>query len=185
MTHSLVAAGVGLPTDEELPAVDLSTLLSEMARLRAAVRADAVAARELRDRFEAAAVALETRAREETGRARRAWIDLADRLEAALDCAQTLTKPRRWWQRPAPPGGLEMAAGLTLTVARVRERLADLGVERMLALGRTFDPLHMEAVGSTWIADQPEATVIDEVTAGYRAADGPIRMAQVIVNRRS
>ncbi len=179
------------PDEEQVPVVDLRTLLGEMAALKAEVRAVTVEARAARqgadetsgvlraelDRAAGREAALRRTADEERRRAAQALIDVADRLGAAL----RVPVPRRWF-RPAPETGLR--GGLELTLRGVGERLASLGVTRVPCEGAPFDPETMEALRAVQRDDLPEGTVVEEITAGWRDERGPVRLAQVVVSRR-
>lgn len=199
------AAEARLEPDEALPEVDLRTLLSEMTALKAAVRAEATASRDARDRTGEALAGLrdelaraavrEEDLREDADRrlevmARRAALELVelhDRLEPALDQAREAARPRwRWFRRVAEPAAVALVEGLALTVKRLRRRLEDRGVRPLPTSGVPFSPVTMEVVG---VVDRPEldeGVVVEEVTTGWQR-DGderPLRVAQVVVNRR-
>jgi hypothetical protein len=103
---------VSLPEEELLPAVDLRTLLGEMAALKAEVRTVTVEAREARQAGDESArqlrAELERAAEREDAhrraaddarrRAARALIDVGDRLEAAVRSARAPVR-RRWFAR--------------------------------------------------------------------------------------
>ena len=183
---------------DDLPEVDLRTLLAEMAALKAEVRAQTQSAREARaesgkaldllklefDRAAARESAWATRAAVDSERRRGALllIDVADRLEVALASVST-PAPRGFFVRPDPRIGA-FVEGLRLTMRRVDESLGRLGVKRVEARSRPFDPQLMEAVGTQWRTDQPEGVVLDEIAAGYVDERGPLRTAQVTVNAR-
>ena len=192
----------------DLPAVDLRTLLSEMAALKAEVRAETQSARDLRKGLERSLETLQTELtrsqqrnaelraeleQAESKHSRRsalALMDVADRVEAAVSAAR-MPEPSRpgrwWWQRPRV---IETSAidalveGLVLTLRRVQSHLGDLGVRRIETQDRPFDPTHMEAVGAISRAGVDEGRVVEEITAGYSASDGVVRSAQVVVNRK-
>lgn len=183
--------------DDELPEVDLRTLLGEMAALKAEVRAQTLAARagqndteksaealgRALDRAASREAALQKRVDDERRRAALALVDVTDRLEAALATAR-LPAPRRLFVRADPRVGA-FAEGLELTLRRTVEHLGALGVRRVEVRSRPFEPQCMEAVGTRHEPGQPEGFVLGEVTAGYTDATGTVRTAQVIVNRTS
>lgn len=189
------SAAAAAPTPAlELPVVDLRTLLGEMTALKAEVRAETRAARDLRSAHEEASAALRDElhraAVREQGhqrdlratrrRAASGLIDIADRLEAALRSARAPVR-RRWLWRDAPLDGF--AEGLEITLERVAQHLADLGVTRIPVAGR-FDPVEMEAVEVASRPDIPDGHVALEIVAGYRDDAGTLRPAQVQVNRQ-
>ena len=179
---------------DELPSVDLRTLLGEMAALKAEVRAQTSTVREvqaeavkgtdaLRQELERAAsreAAQRQAVDDERRRSAMALIDLSDRIEAAL-ASVAVPVPRRFFVRADPRLGA-FAEGLRLTLRRASEHLGGLGVRRVEVVDRDFDPKVMEAVGTQQRADRPNAVVLSEITAGYADARGALRTAQVIVN---
>jgi molecular chaperone GrpE (heat shock protein) len=181
--------------DDDLPEVDLRTLLGEMAALKAEVRAQTQAARTAQSAPETSAEALgreldraatrEAALRKQVDDDRRqaalALVDVADRLEATLATAR-LPAPRGFFVR-ADPRVAAFAEGLELTLRRVVRHLGTLGVRRVDVERRPFDPQVMEAVGTRAEVSRPEGVVLSEVTAGYTDATGVVRAAQVIVNR--
>lgn len=196
------AAAVGAP-EELTPAVDLASLLGEMAALKSEVRAETRSARDVRDqakaqatllaeehdralkREEALRAELSRERRESRRRAARTLIDLADRLEASLRSAEKLAEKRGFWpwSRPAPAAAA-LAEGLRLTQARLQGALTDLGVDRVGAEGQRWDGATMEVVDTAVRPEVPEGNVVEVVTAGYVDAEGVIRFAQVVANRK-
>lgn len=75
------------------------------------------------------------------------------------------------------------ARGVALVVQKLREALATVGVERIDAIGRPFDPRSHEAVGFEATASQREGTVIEQLQPGYRLHDRVLRPALVKVAR--
>jgi molecular chaperone GrpE len=73
--------------------------------------------------------------------------------------------------------------GVRLTFQKLEEVLGSVGVERIEALGATFDPKQHEAVASEETAKHPEDTVVAELRAGYRMHDRVLRPALVKVAR--
>ena len=103
---------------------------------------------------------------------------LAERLLPVLDDAQRTLEH--------VPEGVEEGwlKGLEMTFRKLEEVLASVGVERIEALGRRFDPTFHEAIGSEESEDQPEDTVVAELRPGYRIQDRVLRPALVRVARR-
>lgn len=186
---------------ERLPPVDLRSLLEEMSRLRTEVRAETRASRGMREQLERATTAMaEARERQTAQAAGRAaqerrelaraaalpLIDLADRLERTVRSARRLARPRRrGLRRVADPASVALAEGLELTARRARDHLRAHGVERVATVGQPFDPATMEAVKVIVRADLADGEVVEEITGGYRNADGVLRTAQVVVNHDS
>ncbi|GMV42570.1 MAG: hypothetical protein AMXMBFR64_42860 [Myxococcales bacterium] len=183
------------------PPVDLATLLGEMAALKAEVRAETRASRDIRDRLVVAQAALETEveragAREERlradaqadrdearRRAARALIAVLDRTEA-LRAAAASARPRGLWPfRRLDPAITALAEGLALNEARLAETLAGLGASRIKTAGQTLDPHRMEAVGTAEVPTLPDLAVVEELVSGWMDGDTVLRTAQVVVNR--
>lgn len=182
------------------PAVDLATLLGEMAALKTEVRAETRAARDLREHLARTRVALEgelargaareerLRAdaeellREERRRAAQALLAVLDRIEALEGAARRAPARGIWPFRRVDPALAATAEGLGLTAARVIEALAGLGVTRITAVGAPLDPHRMEAVG-TASAPLPDLQVTEELVSGWMEGDRVLRLAQVVVNR--
>ena len=74
--------------------------------------------------------------------------------------------------------------GLQLTLQKLDEVLAGVGVSRIEAIGVPFDPKVHEAIGSAESAEHPDDTVIDELRPGYRLHDRVLRPALVRVSRQ-
>lgn len=194
-----------------LPEIDLRTLLAEMIALKAAVRAEATASRDARDRFSNAVEMLEnelSRARVREDRLAADWgdrlsivgrratldlIELADRLEPAIERARHISQGRwTWlpWRRP-DRAQEALVEGLELTWRRLGRQLEEQGVRRLSTVGERFDPNTMEAVERVERDDVDEGVVVQEVSAGYVCDEGRggrgddvrvVRVAQVVVN---
>lgn len=176
---ALLAAEIAAATQAAAgaPPVDLRTLLAELVALKAEIRQETRAARELRAEVEA------QRAKNDPTRsAARALIDVADRLDASILAARA-PAPRRWFRRGADARILALAEGLALTRRRIREDLGTLGVTPIRTVGLPFDPELMEARQVSHDANQAEGVVLAEITTGWRDASGVLRAAEVIVNR--
>ena len=197
LPREIAAADASHP-GEALPAVDLRTLLGEMAALKAEVRAATVELREARqgaeessrslrqelDRSADREGALRRAADAERRGAARALIDVADRLEAALRGARVPVPRRRFFARRPDPALGALCEGLELTLRGLHDRLAALGLHRIAAAEGRFDPETMEALRVERRNDLPEGTVLEEITAGWCDDRGPVRVAQVVVSRR-
>lgn len=198
------AAGRSEPAGEPaVPEVDLRTLLGEVTALKAAVRAETSAAREVRDQLTQGAEDLrheleraarrEEALRAEAERGRRAearrsaleLVELIDRLEPAVEHARDLARPRwRWLTRRRDPSAVSLLEGLELSLQRLSRKLGERGLTRVTTVGHLFDPTVMEAVDTVELAAVPEGRVVAEVSAGYVSSEGVLRAAQVVVNRR-
>ena len=186
-----------------LPPVDLATLLSEMAALKAEVRAETRATRDQREALAASAEALarefdaarrrEERLAAELAAAPDAWrraevfrlVGLCDRV-GALEraAAQAPPPPRGWWRRRrrVDAGQAALAEGLGLLVASFEDALAGLGAARVKTRGATLDVRVMEAVATITRGDLPAFAVVDEVASGWVLGERTLRAAKVVVN---
>jgi len=61
------------------------------------------------------------------------------------------------------------------------ETLEKLGLQKIEAVGKEFDPVYHEAVMQTQCDDKPDHTVIAELQTGYRLHDNVLRPAMVNV----
>lgn len=78
-----------------------------------------------------------------------------------------------------------VAAGIELVMRQFFDALGRLGIERVEAAGKPFDPALHEAIQTMPTADFPPGTVASEVQAGYRIGDRLIRPAMVVVAKAS
>jgi molecular chaperone GrpE len=74
-----------------------------------------------------------------------------------------------------------LADGIQLVMKQFFDTLGRLGIERVEALGKPFDPAVHEAIQTLVTSDFPPGTVASEVQAGYRMGDRLIRPAMVVV----
>jgi molecular chaperone GrpE len=74
--------------------------------------------------------------------------------------------------------------GVRMTMAKLKEVLESVGVERIEATGHHFDPKLHEAIATEESAEHPEDTVLSELRTGYRMHDRVLRPAMVRVSRR-
>lgn len=85
------------------------------------------------------------------------------------------------------PADRAMLDGWLEGLRLVRERLLAIletgGVKPIPTLGHPFDPYLHVAVSTTTEGDVPPRTIVKEERRGYRAPDGVLRYAEVIVRR--
>lgn len=74
-----------------------------------------------------------------------------------------------------------LADGLGLVLRQFSDTLAKVGIERVPAVGKPFDPSVHEAVQHMETSDFEPGTIAAEVQAGYRNAEKLIRPALVVV----
>jgi len=85
----------------------------------------------------------------------------------------------------APPGVEEgWLRGIELTIQRLRDELASIGIEPIEAVGSQFDPALHEAVDSVESTEHAPGTVVEEVRRGYRMQDDVLRPSLVKLARR-
>ncbi|WP_291992980.1 nucleotide exchange factor GrpE [Candidatus Accumulibacter sp. ACC003] len=189
--------------DGDRPAVDLATLLGEMAVLKNELRLQSRQFKntldelrcfggDLRAHSERLQHELE-RAREQAAAAQRqterqfllALLDLRDRLQSGVDAAQ----------RPPPsllarvfPGPTRLAASLAegqrLTLQRLDELLAGHRVRPMRVVGEAIDPERMRVLGVE-AAAAADGTVLREVQRGFFQDGELLRIAEVIVSKKA
>jgi molecular chaperone GrpE len=98
----------------------------------------------------------------------REWLEALDSVERAL--------------RMTPEGPLQ--TGLRSVLDQMEAVLARTGVQRIGAVGETFDPERHDAVGVRDSEDVPDRTVVDVARSGFALGGRVLRPAQVIVSRR-
>ena len=127
-----------------------------------------------------------------------AMLDIRDRLKRSLSFAKDHASASRadlersWLRRRFGGGGPAAAQafsaleeGYVLSLARLDDTLAGLGVTEVPCRGRRFDPSRMQAVEVDAASEAPDGSVIEVVMAGYEQDGQIIRPAKVRVARRS
>lgn len=74
-----------------------------------------------------------------------------------------------------------LADGIQLVMRQFLDTLGRLGIERVEAAGKPFDPALHEAIQTLVTSEFPPGTVASEVQAGYRMGDRLVRPAMVVV----
>ena len=77
-----------------------------------------------------------------------------------------------------------MRDGFLLIQRQLFSILAGQGLKRVEALGKSFDPHMHEAVGHVVAHDQPEGTIVEEVTPGYQLNGKLLRPAKVKISTK-
>lgn len=185
-------------------ALDLHTLLGEMAALKNEVRLQArqfKAALEqmhalsemhrennerlVRDLERSRSQAAEAKAQAEHGLLL-GLLELRDRLQVGLD-AQAAWHPSPV-QRLLGGGGVRIAhsmrEGSALTLQRLDELLASYRVRSIATLGQALDPQCMHAVGVEWTPQLAQGVVLRELRRGFYQGGELLRAADVIVNKK-
>lgn len=190
-------------SDDSTEAIDLRTLLAELAALKNEVRlqarqfktaleqlqASGVALREHNDRLQHDLERSRSQAADAKAEAERGLLlgllDLRDRLQAGLDAqlawrapplARLLGSVRRHAE--------SQRAGAALTLQRIDEMLAAYRVRPIAALGRALDPHCMRAVAVESTPRAEEGVVVRELRRGFYRGNELLRAAEVIVNRK-
>lgn len=74
-----------------------------------------------------------------------------------------------------------LAEGLKMVLRQFEDALSSVGIQRIVSLGKPFDPAEHEAVQHVATDDVPPGAVAQELRAGYRWQDRLIRPALVVV----
>lgn len=112
-------------------------------------------------------------------------LELRDRLQAGHDQARRY-RPG-WLARRGGAGAFVagMADGSAMNLDRLDEILSRREVQPLRAVGRAFDPQTMRAVEVVHDPAREDGEVVDEQRAGYLQHDRLLRLAEVIVNKRT
>jgi len=177
-TPDELETGTGEPTarkSDEPDALEqrLADLERELETLRG--QADEYQDRLLRSQAELQNV-LKRHERDRAERARYAVEPLARDLLAVVDDLERALSH-------AGESGENVAEGIELVLKGLLAVLERHGVEKIEALGATFDPNQHEAVQMVETAEREPNTVIEEHRAGYRLYDRLLRPAMVAVAR--
>jgi molecular chaperone GrpE len=97
------------------------------------------------------------------------FLPVFDNLDRASAHAETATDVKA------------LADGIALVIRQFSDTLAKLGIERVPAVGKPFDPAVHEAVQHMETSDFEPGTIAAEVQAGYKTSEKLIRPALVVV----
>jgi molecular chaperone GrpE len=97
----------------------------------------------------------------------RQWLEVVDSVDRALQLT------------PDGPA----AEGLRAVLEQMEAILARQGVERVGAVGESFDPERHDAVAVVPSAEVPDRTVLEVARSGFSLGDRVLRPAQVVVAR--
>lgn len=97
------------------------------------------------------------------------FLPIFDNLDRAVAHAETATDVKA------------LTEGITLVVRQFLDTLGKLGIERVDAVGKPFDPAVHEAVQHLETSEFEPGTIAAEVQAGYRNQEKLIRPALVVV----
>lgn len=74
--------------------------------------------------------------------------------------------------------------GVALSLAKLHQRIAALGAERIPVAGRPFDPVVAEAIDTVAVSDlEQDGLVLQEIRSGWRVGERVLRPARVRVGR--
>lgn len=185
-------------------AVDLHTLLAEMAALKNEIRLESRQFKSMLDEMRNFGDALREQnerlnrdldlAREQAAAGKQKaergllldMLDLRDRLQAGVD-AGAVRRPSFFAR--LVPGETRFAdslgQGLALTLQRVDDTLAGYRVRPLDVLGQPLDPHLMRAVGAEAVSDKPDGVVLREARRGFFHGGELLRAAEVIVNKKA
>lgn len=191
-------------SDEDDNAVDLHTLLAEMAALKNEIRLESRQFKTMLEEMRNFGDALREqnerlnhdldRAREQAAASKQKaergllldMLDLRDRLQAGVDastahCASFFAR--------LVPGETRFARnlgqGLALTLQRMDDVLAGYRVRPFDVAGQPLDPHLMRAVGVETVAGKPDGVVLREARRGFFHGGELLRAAEVIVNKKA
>lgn len=97
------------------------------------------------------------------------FLPVFDNLDRASAHAETATDVKA------------LADGIALVMRQFADTLTKVGIERVPAVGKPFDPAVHEAVQQLETSDFEPGTIAAEVQAGYRNSEKLIRPALVVV----
>jgi len=181
--HSLLAEMAALKNEVRLQARQFKTALEQMQGLADALREHND--RLLRDLERSRSQAADARAQAERGLLL-GLLELRDRLQAGLESQLA-------W-RPAPLqrllGGEQrfaqsMREGSTLLLQRLDDLLSGHRVRAIATVGQPLDPHCMHAVAVEWAPAVAEGMVLRELRRGFVQGAELLRAAEVIVNKKS
>ncbi|HEX8368949.1 MAG TPA: nucleotide exchange factor GrpE [Pyrinomonadaceae bacterium] len=102
-------------------------------------------------------------------------LPVVDNLERALDSSDALADGKS-------PEFQHFLDGIFLVNQQLGEVLAEMGIEPIYSVGKTFDPHFHEAAATEETAEYPPNTVTKELLRGYRMDEKVIRAAVVKVS---
>lgn len=155
--------------EPEAPAETIESVRADLARMRDQMLRIAADFDNFRKRSRRETAEAERRAREDL---LRDLLPVIDNLERASLHSESATDTQA------------VVDGIRLVLSQFAETTARLGVERVQALGKPFDPAVHEAVQHLETSEFPPGVVAAEVLAGYLMGDRLIRPAMVVVAKQ-
>lgn len=191
-------------SDEDDNAIDLHTLLAEMAALKNEIRLESRQFKNMLEEMRNFGDALREQnerlnrdldlAREQAAAGKQKaergllldMLDLRDRLQAGVDAG--IAHRTSFFARLVP-GEMRFAdslgQGLALTLQRVDDTLAGYRVRPLDVIGQPLDPHLMRAVGVEAVTGMPDGVVLREARRGFLHGSELLRTAEVIVNKKA
>lgn len=102
-------------------------------------------------------------------------LPVVDNLERALDSSDALSEQKS-------PEFQHFLDGIFLVNQQLSEVLAEMGIEPIYSIGKTFDPHYHEAAAAEETDEYPPNTVTKELLRGYKMDEKVIRHAVVKVS---
>jgi molecular chaperone GrpE len=102
-------------------------------------------------------------------------------LKKLLPAIDNLQRAAEYRERGTPPE--QIVEGVLATVKQFESLLESEGLRRIDTVGKPFDPVLSEAVGTSPDGSVPDNTVLNEARRGYMIGDDVLRPAQVIVSK--
>ncbi|MBU1126225.1 MAG: nucleotide exchange factor GrpE [Patescibacteria group bacterium] len=72
--------------------------------------------------------------------------------------------------------------GVTFIAKQFEDVMQSMGIEKIVTIGRIFDPNEHEAVSTQTEEDKSDQEILEEITQGWKMGDAVIRPAKVIIN---
>jgi molecular chaperone GrpE len=111
-------------------------------------------------------------------------VKVVQSLFEALDGLELAWNASRASGDPGIPALRSLSEGVRLILQGLAKRIAELGAERIEAVGRPFDPRLAEAVDVVVVTDPGrDEMVVEEMRPGWRMGDKVLRPARVRVGR--
>ncbi len=194
-----------------LAAVDLHSVVAEVAALRGELRVSSRGAKASREDLEEAAslfregredlrssvergladiVGERDRLREELRETREeplhrsleALLDTLEALRRGQEASERAKRSLRWRAKLMPRDLLGgLVDGYRMGLRRIENALSALGVTEVPCTGRNFDPRCMRSVETDERRDLPPGQVVEVVRSGYQQGDRILRVAEVRV----
>lgn len=101
----------------------------------------------------------------------RSWLPVLDNIDRAIAALEQLESKE----------SKQMLEGIEMIRKQAKETMQQLGVEEIVSLGQSFDPVYHEAIAHIVDDKYGENEIFDVVKKGYKKGDQVIRHSQVCV----